>query len=296
MKKMIILLALFVLVMNLRNPCVFSLESLSTDQMKQTVARSGVDISTSNAVTENYFDKIKFYNTDDEDHYLSFNGTHIISSINTGGTDMNNDGSFNHLSLDLGSYNNNAMLFADCPDLNFSVDIIVDDIELNNTHMGDMLVDNLTLSSLHLNIGPHVSTGVDFELGLRMKTDAVTYNYNSTGSLTFSGIYFANSFSGAPEDPSSWTVNPPNLTTTDQFRVGDLANSKPATIDFILDPTTDTTSPRFESGFIALNLPMNGSIRVENINFGGNDFGSLAIDGLKVEKLYIEIPGRGLGK
>jgi hypothetical protein len=43
---------------------------------------------------------------------------------------------------------------------------------------------------------------------------------------------------------------------------------------------------------------MSGSIRIENISFGGTsqtDLGMLAIDGLNVEKLYIEIPGRGLG-
>jgi hypothetical protein len=55
-------------------------------------------------------------------------------------------------------------------------------------------------------------------------------------------------------------------------------------------------NPRHNTAYIGLNLPMSGSVRVENITFGGNDMGLLAIDGMNVQKLYIEIPGRGLGK
>lgn len=289
-------MSLFVLAMNLQSPLVFSLESLTSDQMKQTVARSGVDVAINNAVTENYLQSVSLLNfgADDDydpgDPYLSFNGVHIISSLNTGGTDMNTDGSFNHLSIDYGSVTlgsvNQAMIFLDCLDLNYSTDTIVDDIDFFGTHIGNMLIDNSTLSSFHLYMGPHASTGIDFELGLRMKTDRVVYNYNSTDSLTFSGIHIGRGFSGAPEDPLTWNA----LTSpTDQFMIGDIDKRTPATIDFISENSD-------RQGFVALNLPMSGSIRVENINFGGNNFGSLAIDGLKAEKLYIEIPGRGLGK
>lgn len=45
-----------------------------------------------------------------------------------------------------------------------------------------------------------------------------------------------------------------------------------------------------------MNLPMQGAIHIDKVSLGGNDFGGIAIDGIKVEKLYIEIPGRGLGK
>jgi hypothetical protein len=97
MKKTIIFMSFFVLVMNLHSPLAFALESLSSDQMKQTIARAGIDIAINDVSTENYLENIRFYNpgTDDNfdpgDPHLSFNDVHILSSVNTGGKDMNAD-------------------------------------------------------------------------------------------------------------------------------------------------------------------------------------------------------------
>lgn len=292
-------MSLFVLAMNLHHsPLAFSLESLSPDQMKKTVARSGVDVSINNLVAENYLEYVDFRNYKDDPPHITFNGMHFYFTANIGGSDINGDGSIDPLRLNMGSYNNNAMLFANALDLEFKTDIDVDDIDFCGTHIGSMFVNDLTLSSFHLNIGPHVSTGVDFELGLRLYSESLTYNYNTTGtpgSLTVSDVHVANAFTGNPDDPSTWAVDKTpwggDLTETDQFRVGDLANNKPATVDFF----TDSSTPGRE-GYIALNLPMKGSMRVENITFGGSNFGSLIIEKMNVEKLYIEMPGRGLGK
>lgn len=296
MKKPIIFMSLFVLVMNLHSPLALSLESLSSDQMKNAVAQAGVSIAINDVVTENYFENIGLYSFgvdndyDPGDPYLSLNGVRILSSMNSGGTDMNGDGLFNHLTIDFGSIRlgnrNQAMVFLDCLDLNFTSTLTVEEIDFFGTNIGSMSINDLTLSSFHLYMGPHAGTGIDFELGLRMKTDSVVYNYNSTAALTFSNIQIGRAFSGDPSDPSRWIAL---TSSTDQFMLGDIEKRTPATIDFISENSD-------KQGFVALNLPMTGSIRVGEINFGGNNFGSLAIDGLKAEKLYIELPGRGLGK
>lgn len=290
MKKTTIFMSILIIKLSLPCPSVFSLESLTPDQMKNTVARAGVDIAITDAVVENYLHNVRFENTSIAGQYLSFDGIHFVSTLNTGSSDMNGDGLLNHLSLDVSDYNNQVMLFFDCPDLNLTTDITVNSIDFYGTPIGSLSTDNMVLSSFHLYMGPHVNTGIDFELGVRMKIFSQTYKYNSTDSLTFSKITFAESISGTPDDPSTWNL------TTGQFRIGDLEHNNPATIDFFADPTTDTSNPRYDAGYVALNLPMNGSIRVENVTFGSNNFGSIAIDGLQVEKLYIEIPGRGLGK
>lgn len=289
MKKIISFMSILIII-SLPCPSAFSLESLTTDQMKNTVARAGVDIAISDAVVENYLRNVRFENTSIAGQYLSFDGIHFVSTLNTGSSDMNGDGLLHHLSLDVGDYNNQVMLFFDCPDLNLTTDITVDSIDFYGTPIGRLSTDNMVLSSFHFYMGPHVNMGIDFELGVRMKIASQTYKYNSTDSLAFSDITFAGSISGTPDDPSTWNL------TTGQFRIGDLEHNNPATIDFFADPTTDTSNPRYDAGYVALNLPMDGSIRVKNVTFGSNDFGSIAVDGLHVEKLYIEIPGRGLGK
>ena len=74
-------------------------------------------------------------------------------------------------------------------------------------------------------------------------------------------------------DPHTWTYSGP-------FKIGDIAGANPAQIDIGTD-ASGVTSVRYE-------LPMAGSIRVEDVNFGGSDFGPLALDGLTVHHLAIQ--------
>lgn len=299
MKKKIIFLSILLILTILQRQPVHSLESLTEDQLKKTVAQSGVDISISDLAAENYLEYVDFRNFKDDPPHITFNGVHFNFTADIGGSDLNGDGTIDPLRLNLGSYNNMAMLFATALDLEFTTDINVNDIDFCGTNIGSMFVNDFTLSSFHLNMGPHVSTGVDFELGMQLKTGSLIYKYNNStvtpNTLSISGVHVANAFSVDPDDPLKWVVDKTpwggDLTETDQFRVGDLANNRPATIDFF----TDSSTPGREA-YIALNLPMKGSVRVENITLGTNNFGSVFIDKLNVEKLYIEMPGRGLGK
>jgi len=40
---------------------------------------------------------------------------------------------------------------------------------------------------------------------------------------------------------------------------------------------------------VGYNLPMEGSPLVENVTFGGNNFGPVAMDGIRVHRLSFEI-------
>lgn len=289
--KQKIILFLFALVAGFANTPVFCLEALSPEQMRQTVARSGVDIAIGNVETESYHENFSLYNTTPgyTDQYMSLNGIRIMSTLNTGPGDVNDDGSINHLSLDVGLYSNRAMLFAQCPDLHLTTDITVDTVDFYGTNIGGIAVDNYEMTSFHLSLGPHGGSGLDFEMGKRVTIASASYNYNPTSALALSGIIIAGEIEGAPETPGLWL-------SKGEFLIGKLEKNNPATVDFFLDPTTDPTHPRYNAGYIAMNLPMEGSFRVENIQFGSQNFGAFAVDGLEVERLYIEIPGRGLGK
>jgi len=311
MKKTIILMSFLMMAFFSSQPSSHALVSLSPGQMKKAVAQAGVDIAIGDAVTETNLDSLRFSNPEDlNNQYISFNDINLISTLNTGSTDMNDDGYINHLCLDVGLYNNQVMFFAESPDLNLTTDISVGNIDFSGTVIGSLFVDKLKISSFHLFMGPHGSSGISFEAGTRLNINSIKYDYNSTDSLIFSGVTFSKSFSGTLENPDSWITEP------GEFRVGDVLNNKVASLDFAGDTTANwnfvdsdgisyyVANPRNDKGYIAMNLPMEGSIRVKDISFGAENIslgitrtslGSIAIDGIKVEKLYIEIPGRGLG-
>jgi hypothetical protein len=128
--------------------------------------------------------------------------------------------------------------------------------------------------------------GIDFEYNTTLNIDSVDYTYNTTPDyLAFNGIHAAEFAAGSPEDPTSWGFS-------GRFRVGDLDGTEidvdsdpnnpavpnPATIDIGTDPGTGYTS-------LAISAPMKGTIRVEDVKFGGTDFGPCAIDGITVHRL-----------
>lgn len=266
-----------------------ALESLSSDQMKQTVGRAGIDIAISNAATEIYNEHITLSSPDLEPstHYMRLNGVHSLTTLNTGLTDQSGDGNLNHLSLDVGLYDptNQVMLFANSPDLSIVTDLTVDSIDWCGTAIGGLTLNDLVLSSFHLYAGAHGETGIDFELGKRIRVESLIWQYGDNLNpdsaddddlaLRLSGICFAESFDAGN-----------NFAPTGEFKIGDLASGKPATFDVGSDGNR---------GYIAVNLPMQGSFRIDNVTLGGTDFGALTVDNFEVEVMRIEIPGRGLG-
>jgi hypothetical protein len=195
-----------ILILNLTILCspVLSLESLTKDQMKQTVGRAGIDISITNAVTETYHEHITLSSPDIEPitHYMRLNGLHMMTTVNTGETDESGEGALNHFSLDVGLYaaTNQVMLFAESPDLSIVTDINVDSIDFCGNDIGSITVDDFKLSAFHLAAGPHADSGIDFELGMRSRVESLVWQYGENQApgddlaLKLTGIGFAESF------------------------------------------------------------------------------------------------------
>ncbi len=153
-----------------------------------------------------------------------------------------------------------------------------------NQSLGGLHLDGVTLGpSLH-RFGAHADGtggGYDFDLSTRAYAQAFRYTYN-TGSeaLTLSGIHLVNSATGAsdqPADPSTWSF----AGAENVFRIGNIDHNDPAKLDVVSSSTGQTS--------LILSLPLEGSLRVENVVFGGNNFGPIAIDGIKAHRLTIEI-------
>jgi len=149
-----------------------------------------------------------------------------------------------------------------------------------NQDLGSIRLENLRRgASDRLMIGGRTTgCGIDLEYDTELTIDALKYSYNGSGQfLALSGIHLAGSAGGTPEDPATWTY-------AGKFRIGDLENANPATIDVGTSTVDETTS-------IFYNLPMAGSLRVENVRFdtSASGFGPCAIDGINVHRLGVRM-------
>lgn len=125
------------------------------------------------------------------------------------------------------------------------------------------------------------ATGIVMDYQTEIIIDSLKFIYNTQpSSLSLNNIHLSQYASGDPADPSTWTFS-------GRFKLGDRANNNPVSIDVGTIDRGDGTS--YTSVFY--NVPMTGSMRAENVNFGGNSFGPCAIDGLNVHRLGIQIPG-----
>ena len=161
---------------------------------------------------------------------------------------------------------------------------------LCNQSLGSLNLDALSVGPSLLRYGTHTDGtggGFDFDYTTSVTAQAFRYTYNTVpGILTLSGIHLAyqadvlgkNGTGDNPADPTTWAFTGAN----NVFRIGDIVGGNPAKFDVVTDTTTWATS-------LFLTLPMQGTLRVEDVKFGGNDFGPIAIDGINVHHLIVKI-------
>jgi len=107
--------------------------------------------------------------------------------------------------------------------------------------------------------------GLSFELGQTLGIDQLAYTYNdSLERFALSGIHLVDSFAeNLTDDPS----NPATWVSNGYFKIGDISEGNLATMDIITETSNGVSS-------IVFNLPMKGAMRIENLEFGPQDFGS----------------------
>ena len=148
-----------------------------------------------------------------------------------------------------------------------------------------------------LHFGAHAdgSVGIDFDYSTQLYASSFQYNYNNTGNaggalVLSSGINLAGSATGDPKYPLGHTNTGPGdpdpttppWTFSGYFKVGNIVTN-PASMDV----ATNNADPSDTALFF--NLPISGSLRIGDVNFGGNDFGPIAIDGINAHHLFVKI-------
>jgi hypothetical protein len=158
--------------------------------------------------------------------------------------------------------------------------------------LGSLNLDALRQGPSLYRLWAHPTSGISFDYTTTISASALTYTYNTTPTtLSLTGITIAGSATGNPQDATFTTVP---WVFSGTFKIGTIGDSdvydgstlifkgnQPATIDVGTD-SGNTTS-------IFLSLPMAGTIRVADVNFGGTDFGPIALDGIQVHRLNVKI-------
>ena len=150
------------------------------------------------------------------------------------------------------------------------------DQDLGSLEIGNIDMPNSHFYSMHATDG----NGIGYQYGLEMEIEEIKWTYNTAPtSLIWTGIHFAQSATGNPTDdptdPTSWVF-------TGKFVVGpQFFNNDPAEFHVLsVGPSTHEI----------LDLPMDGSVRIEDLDFAGQGFGPMAIDGITVHRLQIQVP------
>lgn len=156
----------------------------------------------------------------------------------------------------------------------------IDNIVFCEQAIGSLDINYIVQQPSTLRLGAHAdgTTGVDWDYATQIDIDQIQYTYNDSGeAFSFDGIHLAGSASGDPADPGAWSFD-------GHFTIGDLDGDNPATFDIGTNATGDTV--------MVMTLPMQGTLRIENIDFGGQALGPAAIDGLQVHRLTVALDPR----
>ena len=171
-------------------------------------------------------------------------------------------------------------------DINIDPLIVKYQASVNHTNtsqsLGSINLDALRQGPSVYRLWAHAASGISFDYTTAISASALTYTYNTAPTaLSLTGIHIVGSATGGSDDPANpatWVFGG----TSNFFKIGTIgdASNTPATVDVGTEGTETS---------ISLNLPMAGTVRVENVTFGGQSFGPIAIDGIQVHRLNVKI-------
>lgn len=295
-----LVVSLFLTVFFVSSPA-FCMERLGKKELKAETGQAGIDIGIDDMVLYHDRDSLKIMNPEKPDtNYVALENIKGIGTFATGYLDLDNDGKAGALSIDMGTVTHDTLttdddiplVFITCPDWGQNINMMIGSINWCGKSIGSLDIKNFSLPSWHAYLGTYNGSGIRVQLGFRTMIEEVSFNYGGSGQsfsvkkLQAAGTYDhdpADTVQDNPSDPSTWKAS-------GEFKIGDaLADSpNPASIDVGVREIDGKTA-------IHLGLSASGSIRAADIKFGTQSFGPMAVDGINIHSMKIELPGRGLG-
>ena len=279
LRGIITLLCFSCILVGLRTNAWCRMEALPDAKMAAVVAQSGVSIVLANVQFDWAAGHVTIYDTDSDRSSdadagsISFEGITLLNGVVETLSAMTLD----VYTIDDSSNPLDGQTFTvwESPDLFQYLNFTVDDLIFCGQSIGQLEIDNFTTPQQYWTTGAH-SSGMDFEAGLEMNIDSLSYLFNNNDdAFELAGIHLSESSTwDISTDPSEWSYS-------GVFSIGDIDGGNPATMDIGTNSGGQTV--------VQLELPMSGSIMVENLSFGSNDFGPMAIDGIEVHRLTVTL-------
>jgi len=258
---------------------------IDDEDMSDISGQAGVSYAIHGSQLQVSADSISISDTDHADNWLEFND--ITVDDGAGGSfsaDTPDDSAFAN-TFDVGtSDTGQTMMFMTMSNHYLPRTYTVNELKICDQDIGGIRIKDWTRDPLErLVMGVHRdgTSGVDMEYHTKWDIGCMEYRYrfhpvdpwkeNYPGSLKLEGIHLSRFAIGSPEDPTSWQ-------SLGSFKFGDMADDRPITMDVA---TYDGSAK------LIYNIPMEGSLRVENVELQKKSYGPLAIDGIKVNHLYI---------
>lgn len=253
-------------------PCCAEMREMNDDHLGRVTAQAGLTIFTDLKVTYDA-DIIKISDSDLTD-WIEFQGFSVHDGSDEAFSINTPDES--PITFDVGTLASGQTVAQTFSSLRaepryYSIDSLV----FCDTALGSIDIDHVVQAPSTLMVGAHAdgSTGIDLSYATAIDIDAFQYTYNDAVSFSLSGIHLYGSATGNAEDPATWEFS-------GQFQIGNL-ETDPATIDIATDASDQTT--------MEIGLPMQGTLRIENIQFGDISLGPCTIDGLTVHRMSLSI-------
>ncbi len=289
--KKYLLVTILMAVLSLMPDCKSraSLRAMANDEMARVSGTGGFSIAIKNFSFYMFGGSWSYTDTDTGnslilDNVTLSNGNNRPVIFSTGAEDVNGDGEILPLTFDIltildpsSPIYNEPLMMISAPDWSQQLNISVDSLSFCGQDLGSLNLGVIHNPNFYVLLGAHDS-GVDFEFGQNLTIDSLRYAYNngdSNANLTLSGIhFFGTDETGSPEDPGTWQMH-------GNFTIGAMVQGNPATFD--------VGTVQVDAGLagVSMNLPLNGSFRVESLQWGGTDFGPVAIDGIDVHRLNV---------
>lgn len=288
--------ALIIILLTVLSPCHVdaAMLALGDDELSAVIGRAGVSIDMDLSVSL-IMDRFMLSDTSAVPNWLEFRGfsisnsdggsfpikTHTSTLFNDGST-LNPSGTFTitPTTLDLGTdpvTGRTSFTIRDSSWI-YPRTLGINQLVFAGQELGSLTIDQMVEGASVLRLtAPHVGEGLEFDYTFRTDVSSFRYRYNSSNTFALNGIHFVGSATGAPENPSSWTLN-------GNYHIGETSNDSPNPAYLKVGTLPDHVTP---STFLA--LPMQGTIRIEDVSFGSNSFGPIAIDGINVHRFQMRL-------
>ena len=264
-----------------------ALERMDDSDLDEVKAQSGIAIALSDVRIYKHKSDIAYRDTERHGNSMVFENI-VFSNGNQGPMRFNTP---QPVTLRMLSNSERPIVAIEAPHWQQEVAIDVHNFVFCEQSLGSLHLSGFSPSEFALYASPlnNIRGGIGFQLEAKAQVDELRWQYNrSSGegdAAYIRGFHMAGSFvheGDVPEDPSTWQAQ-------DRFAIGDL--NPYGESQFL--PAEFSMGGNPGRAYIELRMPMEGSVRMEEIRMGSHDMGPIIIDGMRVHELTVEFVAAG---